>query len=85
MQPGTFKRVNRRTGWVNTRMRVLKVHKICRQADGEDVVAVNERVLLVDHGHEARLWSISSDAIKGMWRKLQTARQAPIPLVPMHG
>ncbi len=58
-------------------MRVLQVHDFYRQAGGEDVVAANELALLMDHGHEARLWSVSNDAIKGVWRKFQTAWQAP--------
>ena len=58
-------------------MRVLQVHNFYRQAGGEDVVAANERALLMDHGHEARLWSVSNDAIKGVWRMFQTAWQAP--------
>ncbi len=58
-------------------MRVLKVHNYYRQAGGEDVVAAIERALLMDHGHEVRLWSVSNDAIKGVWRNFQVAWQAP--------
>ena len=58
-------------------MRVLQVHNFYRQAGGEDVVVANERALLMDHGHEARLWAVSNDAIKGVWRKFHTAWQAP--------
>lgn len=58
-------------------MRVLQVHNFYRQSGGEDVVVANERALLMDHGHEARLWSVSNDAIKGVWRKFRTAWQAP--------
>ena len=61
---------------MNTPMRVLQVHNFYQQAGGEDVVVANERALLVDHGHEARLWSVSNDEIKGVWPKFQTAWQA---------
>ena len=77
--------MSRLTGWVNTHMRVLQVHNFYRQAGGEDVVVANERALLMDHGHEARLWSVSNDAIKGLWRKFQTAWQAPYSPGARHG
>ena len=57
-------------------MRILILHNFYQQAGGEDVVVANEHQLLVDHGHEVRLYSVSNDDIKGAWRKIQTAFQA---------
>jgi glycosyltransferase involved in cell wall biosynthesis len=58
-------------------MRVLIVHNRYLQAGGEDTVVTNEHALLVRHGCETRLWSVSNDVIAGTWSKITTAVRAP--------
>lgn len=41
-------------------MRVLQVHTRYRQAGGEDAVVATEQQLLVDAGHEVRLWQAAN-------------------------
>jgi len=62
---------------MNTYMRVLQVRNFYQQTGGEDGVVANEQGLIMDPGHEARLWSVSNNEIKGAFR---TASQAPYSL-----
>lgn len=57
-------------------MRVLQVHNIYQQVGGEDVVVAAEGALLRERGQEVHLHTVSNDAIKGTWRKIQTAWRA---------
>ena len=57
-------------------MRVLQAHNFYQFAGGEDAVVSNEQELLLDHGNEVRLYSVSNDEIKGLSRKIHVAWQA---------
>ncbi len=58
-------------------MRVLQVHNTYQQVGGEDVVVHCERSLLAASAHEVHLYSVSNDAIAGLWAKARTAWYAP--------
>ena len=58
-------------------MRLLFAHNYYQQGGGEDAVVANERSLLADRGHEVRMFSVSNEAIDGVWSKIRTAWQAP--------
>lgn len=57
--------------------RILQVHNIYHHAGGEDIVVANENRLLAEHGHEVLQDLSHNDTIRGAYRKLVVAWQAP--------
>lgn len=58
-------------------MRILLLHNYYQQAGGEDIVVARERDLLIAHGHEVRLYSVSNKVVGSAWDKIRAAWQAP--------
>jgi glycosyltransferase involved in cell wall biosynthesis len=58
-------------------LRVLLLHNYYRFGGGEDIVVQRERDLLVAHGHDVRLYSVSNKSVGTTWQMFMTAWQAP--------
>jgi len=56
-------------------MRILQLHNHYQQSGGEDAVVASERSLLAKHGHDTRIYTLSSGDIHGLLKKLKTAWQ----------
>jgi glycosyltransferase involved in cell wall biosynthesis len=61
-------------------LKILLVHNSYQQRGGEDIVVAAERELLQSQGHEVRFHGVSNDAIRGIFKKIKTAWQAPYSL-----
>ncbi|MGC2423848.1 MAG: glycosyltransferase family 4 protein, partial [Nitrospirota bacterium] len=61
-------------------LKILLVHNSYRnsyrQSGGEDVVVMAERELLKSHGHDVKFFGVSNCAIRGILKKISTARQS---------
>lgn len=58
-------------------MRVLVLHNQYRYAGGEDVVVARERDLLLRHGHDVRIYTVSNDVVQSTWDEIVAAWRTP--------
>lgn len=54
-------------------MKILLIHNYYQNSGGEDAVVANEKLLLLENGHDVKLYSDDNHRIKSSWDKLRTA------------